>query len=403
MGSRRALAAMVVAVIIVAAFGAGALAQVAPQDESPQEIDLDGVVVTSGTYQEAVAELEAAGAALTAAQRTIASGELAIPDLLVAIDRIGAAIPRLRSQLAAAADIERDARADLHALVAIRYALDVGNDAGLSAFSEPQVYIDDRRLATLLGAAQSHRHRTYLAAGNVREDAGLQLEAATAGVGQVRATLDRYRNETGLAMADAERIDQELGALEEAASVARRLGAVQGSDLTFVALEAYVSAAVTSRREDPGCGLDWTTLAGIGRIESGHGTYGDRELGVTGITDEDITGIPLDGTRNTREIRDTDGGLLDGDPVYDRAVGPMQFIPTTWARWSRDGDGDGTADPHNLYDAAASAAAYLCAAADFQSMDGTRRALLAYNRSDEYVDAVLVARDGYRALGIVTE
>jgi membrane-bound lytic murein transglycosylase B len=53
-------------------------------------------------------------------------------------------------------------------------------------------------------------------------------------------------------------------------------------------------------------------------------------------------------------IRDTDHGLLDGDPVWDRAVGPMQFIPSSWRSW-------GVGSPHNIYDSTLAAGCYLCA------------------------------------------
>ena len=59
-------------------------------------------------------------------------------------------------------------------------------------------------------------------------------------------------------------------------------------------------------------------------------------------------------------ITDTDGGRFDGDPDFDRAVGPVQFIPSTWATLGRDGNDDGVADPNNIYDGALSAATLLC-------------------------------------------
>ena len=401
---------LMTALLIVALgiMGPGALAEEdePSQDgaEPPGQVDvLSDVVVTSGTYAEAVAALEEATSTLATAEAAIRQGELAIPDLEVALDRITSAIPRLRGQLALASDIEADARSDLTELVALRYAADATEPGALSLFGDPRAFQDERRLHTILDAAQSHRRRTMNTAGDVRDDAARQLEAAGTGVGAVRDLLTAKRIGFGLAMSDVERLDGKLDQLEAEVSVERRLGIVGGSDLTFVALEAYVTAAATTDVASSTCGLDWAVLAAIGRVESRHGTYGDTALDVEGQTDEDIIGIALDGTRNTREIRDTDEGRLDGDPVYDRAVGPMQFIPTTWAGWARDGDGDGVADPHNLYDAATAAGAYLCRAGAFTSETGARRALYAYNRSDAYVDAVLAFADHYRSLGIVVE
>ncbi|MGH9283458.1 MAG: lytic transglycosylase domain-containing protein, partial [Acidimicrobiales bacterium] len=107
-------------------------------------------------------------------------------------------------------------------------------------------------------------------------------------------------------------------------------------------------------------GLPWPVLAAIGKVESDHGRGGSAIPGQdTGTASRNI-GPPLEGGGGTARVVDTDGGRLDGDAVLDRAVGPMQFLPGTWARWGRDGDGDGTADPFNSFDAIASAAAYLC-------------------------------------------
>jgi membrane-bound lytic murein transglycosylase B len=401
---------LVVAVLTLALalVGSTALAQVAPSDEpsdgeEPSEgADLSDVVVTSGTYAQAVAELAAAEEALRSAESAIDHGEWAVPDLEVAVDRITAAVPRLRGQLATALDIHRSATLDFRALVALRYSLGAGGPGPLVVFGEADEFRADRRLEVLLGAAAHHRMLTMDAAAELRDDTSLQLDAAEAGIAAVRELLERRRGELGLAMATAGELSGRLANLEEAVSVERRLGVVEGSDLTFVALEAYVTAADTTRGEHPDCGLDWAVLAAIGRIESRHGTYGEASLDVAGRTGSDIVGIALDGTRNTREIRDTDGGRLDGDPVYDRAVGPMQFIPSTWSAHGRDGDGDGIADPHNLYDAAASAGSYLCRAGDFRTEDGTSRAVLAYNRSDAYLAAVLQLADHYRSLPITT-
>ena len=89
-------------------------------------------------------------------------------------------------------------------------------------------------------------------------------------------------------------------------------------------------------------------------------------------------------------IRDTDGGALDGDTAFDRAVGPMQFIPGTWKTFAKDGNNDGVASPHNVFDAAVAAGNYLCAGGgDLSQPAAQRAALLRYNRSDAYGALVL--------------
>ena len=90
-----------------------------------------------------------------------------------------------------------------------------------------------------------------------------------------------------------------------------------------------------------------------------------------------------------KAIRDTDDGMMDRDAHWDRAVGPLQFIPTTWKWAGVDGDGDGIADPQDLDDAAVSAAHYLCrAGGDLTSAHGWTTAILAYNHSRTYVNMV---------------
>jgi hypothetical protein len=97
-------------------------------------------------------------------------------------------------------------------------------------------------------------------------------------------------------------------------------------------------------------------------------------------------------------IKDTDGGEFDGDTTHDRAVGPMQFIPSTWAGWGRDGNGDGRSDPNNIYDAALAAGNYLCANnRDLSVQQDINAAILGYNRSQEYLNTVLSWFEYYKS------
>lgn len=125
------------------------------------------------------------------------------------------------------------------------------------------------------------------------------------------------------------------------------------------ALRAYAGAALRLEREQPRCRIGWNTLAAIGAVESEHGTIDGAVVTDDGVADPPIVGVALDGG-DVRAIRDTDDGELDGDERWDRAVGPMQFLPATWERWGADGDGDGHADPQHVDDAALAAARYLC-------------------------------------------
>lgn len=100
-------------------------------------------------------------------------------------------------------------------------------------------------------------------------------------------------------------------------------------------------------------------------------------------------------------IHDSDNGRLDGNGRWDRAVGPMQFIPETWAYWEADGNSDGTIDPQNLYDAAATAGRFLC------HLSKTRGSspytfVLGYNGSDTYVRNVMAVADAFGASPLPT-
>jgi hypothetical protein len=167
-------------------------------------------------------------------------------------------------------------------------------------------------------------------------------------------------------------------------------------DVPARALQAYGVADLAVKNEQPDCNLSWVTIAGLARIESNHGRYRGAVIAETGKVTPPIIGVPLDGTGGNRTIGDTDGGVLDGDTSLDRAVGPLQFIPSTWAKWRSDGNGDGVADPNNIDDAALAAGRYLCAGGrDLATGPGWRSAVLSYNNSDEYGRRVYAAADSY--------
>ncbi len=169
------------------------------------------------------------------------------------------------------------------------------------------------------------------------------------------------------------------------------------SGVPGVALRAYAAAALTVADEQPQCHLGWTTLAGIGEVESGHGTHGGTSLGADGRPRTPIIGPALDGREGFATIAsDPESAARHGDTRWDHAVGPFQFIGSTWARWQADGDGDAVADPQDVDDAALAAGRYLCASgADLRTGEGWTRAVHSYNHSDEYVAAVLAAASRY--------
>ncbi len=162
------------------------------------------------------------------------------------------------------------------------------------------------------------------------------------------------------------------------------------------ALRAYGRAALAMHQAMPGCHLSWVTLAGIGRVESNHGRYGGAVVLAGGRESKPIVGVPLDGSGDVAAVGDTDRGSLDGDPAQDRAVGPMQFLPSTWRKYAADGNGDGKGNPQNIDDAALAAAHYLCVGGrDMAKPAGWWSGLLSYDHSVAYGQKVFGLADTY--------
>jgi membrane-bound lytic murein transglycosylase B len=164
-----------------------------------------------------------------------------------------------------------------------------------------------------------------------------------------------------------------------------------------MALSAYRNAERMMAEADPGCGISWNLLAGIGRIESMHANGGATDTHGTAV--RPIYGPALDGTLPGNEVivQSSAGGRVS----YARAMGPMQFLPGTWARYASDGDGDGVADPQNLYDSTLAAARYLCSGGlDLRDQSQVMAAILRYNNSMPYAENVLGWAAAY-ATGVV--
>ncbi|MGE0728528.1 MAG: M23 family metallopeptidase [Acidimicrobiia bacterium] len=165
--------------------------------------------------------------------------------------------------------------------------------------------------------------------------------------------------------------------------------AVAIAEIPPTLLPVYIDGASTCP------GLPWQVLAAIGFIESRHGS--GRLDPATGTVQPPIMGPALDGTNGNASIPDP--SMPDG---WAHALGPMQFLSTTWAAWGRVAPGrpaSSTPDVHNAWDAIYGAAAYLCDA-DGQ-LDDLDAAILTYNHSREYLDDVMAKAVEY-GLGLLS-
>ena len=165
--------------------------------------------------------------------------------------------------------------------------------------------------------------------------------------------------------------------------------------LPGIAQAAYQGAERTLAQENPTCHMPWSVLAGIGQVESHHA---NGKADAKGNPLDPIYGPVLDGSLGGNQVVDaTDADLDGGGSSYARALGPMQFLPETWRKHAGDGNGDGIADPQNLFDAALTAGKYLCdGGLDMNDLGQQSRAIMRYNNSMAYVANVMAWEAGYR-------
>ncbi|MCX5009179.1 NlpC/P60 family protein [Streptomyces sp. NBC_00638] len=172
------------------------------------------------------------------------------------------------------------------------------------------------------------------------------------------------------------------------------------ADIPARMLTAYKKAVQQVGKHVPKCqGMRWPVLAGIAKVESNHAV--GRGIADNGDIRPRIYGVLLNGSGaggNTTVFPDTDNGRWDGTANGERAVGPFQFLPSTWEGIGKDANGDKQADPHNADDAALGAAIYLCGGGrDLAQRSQLKSAILQYNHSDEYVANVVGWIDQYTA------
>ena len=192
-------------------------------------------------------------------------------------------------------------------------------------------------------------------------------------------------------------VQKSPGGIDPRAGADGAVSSLSSSGIPTAALEAYRRAETLLSKADKNCKLPWNLVAAIGRVESNHGRSNGNALTADGLARPGIYGVPLNGS-GVAKIPDTDRGAFDKDTVWDRAVGPMQFIPGTWSSAGIDSDNDGNKNPQDIDDAAAAAGVYLCAGSDDLSTDpGARSATHRYNHSNSYVDLVMKISAAYAA------
>jgi membrane-bound lytic murein transglycosylase B len=357
------------------------------------------VPVTGSVVARTEAELEALESTILANR---AARDRAIGDIARLTDERQAARSRytsLRERRRAASFEAEELRTELARLAVAAY-VGAGNPGPMLELDAESATEAGRQRAIVDAVDTTLRERLGAAEADAAA-AGSEADVVRAELRLVSGQIDEATARRDDAVVQLALAEPELPRVQARYRDQFMLARVDGADFEVVALHAYRNAADRIAEEQPSCGLPWTILAGIGRVESRHGTYGGATLRVDGTTSRRILGVALDGSPGIMLIPDTDGGALDGDAVYDRAVGPMQFIPSTWRMVRRDGNGNGRMDPHNMYDAALAAAVYLCRGGERLSQPAAlNRAILTYNRSQPYVNTVLSHHRSYQRLAL---
>lgn len=358
------------------------------------------VGVATGELASARTSLEGATAAAQRARVSLDSAKVAATEADAAATEAGVAADGARQVLlTAATEAYIATRSTPHPTDQVAVYGVVDQDMlfahGLRASFTPGAAKRAERLASAAEEASD----SAAAAAIALRDAQRRLSAATGKVDRLTGRVAELEVELFDVASRRATVAAEVEALVAAAGAEVGVTRSAALDIPARTLDGYLLAAQRARVEVPACRMQWWVLAGIGAVETGHGTFRGAYPSDDGVVRPAILGPRLDGGSFAR-IGDTDGGALDSDTEFDRAVGPMQFIPSTWASSGRDGDGDGVADPHNIYDATYSAALYLCRGARGAAVDtpeGFAAAAWSYNRSRAYGAQTWQRATGYSA------
>jgi hypothetical protein len=324
---------------------------------APTTVEGTAAGVQSATEQLTAAEHQVQAA--TAKAQQLAYAVVALHDqLATAQTETAAARDDARSSIRAAID-----QADIDPTETLFAALN-GDDPGLAT------QVRNRQLGDMAARtkklndaitklnALGREMTTRLAAANVAAAQALSAaDKARTVLAAALKTDEALRAKVALQAQQAElnrltaQLAQSLAAVSASAGSAAGYAPITASNLPESLRALYMRGAAA---ECPG--LPWNVLAGIGQVETDHGQ--NKNVSSAG------------------------------------AMGPMQFMPATWAVYGIDGDGDGVADILDQADAIYSAAHYLCADGGGNSAT-LYQAIFAYNHSDYYVNTVLAVAAQY--------
>ncbi|MEM7141430.1 MAG: hypothetical protein AAF548_10405 [Actinomycetota bacterium] len=346
-------------------------------------------------WTDAVGRFDAAVFAVNDNARRLTTAQDRLGELTDESERVAAEFVAVTDEAASLEERLAEVESILQERALARF-VSIGAQDELRALDDPQVATDAARSAELgerVDEVQFSTREDLLEQQVGTERRQLDLLARQV---EVRAEIESTESVIERRQADVAELLAQVDAAAAAVRSARWSATIPGTDLSVVALDAYLNAEELLAETWPDCNITWAMLAGVARIESRHGRFGGRTLNADGRPDRPIIGIALDGRPGIRAMPDTDGGRFDQDVVWDRAVGPLQFIPETWIRRGRDATGDGFADPQNIYDASYSAGRYLCAlGGDVSERSNLRDAYFGYNNSTAYVNDVIGHADRY--------
>jgi peptidoglycan hydrolase CwlO-like protein len=360
-------------------------AEEGPGVKSGREASLEeGIQKRNAALRKSIEELTAVGGRLDGAQARADHARARVGEL-------GRQARRLDQQIAEQEKLLRGAREDYRARIRAAYKGEslegfvalvsrwFGSGRGVGGLGDPlvaTVLLENRQDLLEYEEAGRDLRTTRRQISQQRRDYGKALEEqqeAGAELHRREAALDRTIRELGVSKAQTEERLRELRAAERA-GISRDRAATDGGEVDRkselklakdrlvtetvepTSQSAYMDLYRASAR-DYGFGQDWYVLAAVGEVESGHG----RNMG----------------------------------PSSAGAMGPMQFLPSTWETSGVDGDGDGVANILDPEDAIPAAAGYLRDGGAPRDWYG---ALYSYNHADWYVKKVLAVAEAHRRL-----